>query len=189
MILNQDMTVLQANSAAKEISQIFWEQYRHNQGHFLRSNYQGDAQFREVQTMINEVSDRLSTQGGSSQTITSLAGDITFYHTSFLSTSSAGLIQTWHLMLITCQTKQLPKSRNHPYNALTQQERRIVYYLASGMKNEQIAEELHISIYTVRTHIANIYKKFEVNNKVDLLMRLQPILKEQEAGKHENTAL
>ena len=47
------------------------------------------------------------------------------------------------------------------------------------MKNEQIAEELHISIYTVRTHIANIYKKFEVNSKVDLLMHLQPILKEQ----------
>lgn len=182
VILNQDMTVLQANSAAKEISRIFWEQYRHNQGHFLRSNYQGDAQFREIQTMINEVSDRLGIQGGSSQTLTSLslAGDITFYHSSFLSTNAAGLIQTWHLMLITCQTKQLPKNRNHPYNALTQQERRIVYYLSSGMKNEQIAEELHISIYTVRTHIANIYKKFEVNNKVDLLMRLQPILKEQQ---------
>lgn len=179
VILNQDMTVMQTNRAAKEISQIFWEQYRHNQGHFLRSNYQGDPQFREVQTMINEVSERLSTQGGSSQTITSLAGDITFYHTSFLSSSAAGLIQTWHLMLITCQTKEMPKNLDHPYNTLTQQERRIVYYLASGMKNEQIAEELHISIYTVRTHIANIYKKFEVNNKVDLLMHLQPILKDQ----------
>ena len=65
------------------------------------------------------------------------------------------------------------------FRTLTQQERRIVYYLSSGMKNEQIAEELHISIYTVRTHIANIYKKFEVNNKVDLLMHLQPIMKEQ----------
>lgn len=178
-ILNQDMTVMQCNQAAKDISRVFWEQYRHNQGHFLRSNYQGESQFREVQTMINEISERLTTQGGSSQTITSLAGDITFYHTSFLSSSAAGLIQTWHLMLITCQTKELPKNLNHPYNTLTQQERRIVYYLASGMKNEQIAEELHISIYTVRTHIANIYKKFEVNNKVDLLMHLQPILKEQ----------
>ena len=178
-ILNQDMTVMQCNQAAKEISRVFWEQYRHNQGHFLRSNYQGESQFREVQTMINEISERLTIQGGSSQTITSLAGDITFYHTSFLSSSAAGLIQTWHLMLITCQTKELPKNLNHPYNTLTQQERRIVYYLASGMKNEQIAEELHISIYTVRTHIANIYKKFEVNNKVDLLMHLQPILKEQ----------
>ena len=179
MILFQDMTVMQTNKAAQEISQIFWEQYRHNQGHFLRSNYQGDPKFREVQTMINEISERLTTQGGTSQTFTSPAGDITFYHTSFLSSSAAGLIQTWHLMLITCQTKDLPKNLNHPYNTLTQQERRIVYYLASGMKNEQIAEELHISIYTVRTHIANIYKKFEVNNKVDLLMHLQPILKDQ----------
>ena len=179
VILNQDMTVMQTNKAAQEISQIFWEQYRHNQGHFLRSNYQGDPKFREVQTMINEISERLTTQGGTSQTFTSPAGDITFYHTSFLSSSAAGLIQTWHLMLITCQTKDLPKNLNHPYNTLTQQERRIVYYLASGMKNEQIAEELHISIYTVRTHIANIYKKFEVNNKVDLLMHLQPILKDQ----------
>lgn len=181
VILNQDMTVMQTNKAAQEISQIFWEQYRHNQGHFLRSNYHGDPQYREVQTMVNEISERLTTQGGTSQTITSLAGDITFYHTAFLSSSAAGLIQTWHLMLITCQTKVLPKSLDHPYNTLTQQERRIVYYLASGMKNEQIAEELHISIYTVRTHIANIYKKFEVNNKVDLLMHLQPILKDQAA--------
>ena len=44
VILNQDMTVMQTNKAAQEISQIFWEQYRHNQGHFLRSNYQGDPQ-------------------------------------------------------------------------------------------------------------------------------------------------
>ena len=179
VILNQDMTVMQTNKAAQEISQIFWEQYRHNQGHFLRSNYQGDPKFREVQTMINEISERLTTQGGTSQTFTSPAGDITFYHTSFLSSSAAGLSRTWHLLLSSCQTKDLPKNLNHPYNTLTQQERRIVYYLASGMKNEQIAEELHISIYTVRTHIANIYKKFEVNNKVDLLMHLQPILKDQ----------
>ena len=34
VILNQDMTVMQTNKAAQEISQIFWEQYRHNQGHF-----------------------------------------------------------------------------------------------------------------------------------------------------------
>lgn len=176
VVLNQDMTVMMANAAAKELSETFWEQYRHNQGHFFRSNYQGEAQFREVQTMVNEISERLTVQGGSSQTITSLGGDMTFFHTSFLSSSAVGLVQTWHLMLITCQAKDLPRNLDHPYNTLTQQERRIVYYLASGMKNEQIAEELHISIYTVRTHIANIYKKFEVGSKVELLMQLQPYL-------------
>lgn len=179
VILNQDMTVIQCNAAAKEISGIFWEQYRHTQGHILHSNYQGESQFQEVQTMLNEISERLSSHGGSSQTFTSLSGDITFYHTSFLSAGAAGIVQTWHLMLITCHVKELPEAVDHPYSTLTPQERRIVYYLATGMKNEQIAEELHISIYTVRTHIANIYKKFEVNNKVDLLMRLQPVMKNQ----------
>ena len=179
VILNQEMQVMQCNQAAQEISQIYWDQVRHTQGSFLHGNYQGDAKFRDVQTMINEISQRLTVRGASSQTVTSPTGDFSFYHTSFLSSSPAGLIQTWHLILITCRTKELPKSLAHPYNSLTQQERRIVYHLASGMKNDQIAEELHISIYTVRTHIANIYKKFEVNNKVDLLMHLQPVIQEQ----------
>lgn len=180
VVLNQDLTVMQANNAAKELSRIFWDQFRHNQGgHFLRSNYHGETQYREVQTMINEISEKFTVQGDNCLTITSITGDMTFYHTSFLSASATGIIQTWHLLVITCQTKELPKNLDHPYNTLTQQERRIVYYLSSGMKNEQIAEELHISIFTVRTHIANIYKKFEVSNKVDLLMHLQPYLKEK----------
>ena len=179
ILLNQDMTVVQCNTVAKEISEIFWEQYRRTQGHILHSNYQGESQFQEVQTMVNEINERLSTHGGSSQTFTSMAGDITFFHTSFLSSGAAGIVQTWHLMLITNDTKALPETGDHPYHSLTQQERRIVFYLANGRKNEQIAEELHISIYTVRTHIANIYKKFEVNNKVDLLMRLQSVMKDR----------
>jgi DNA-binding CsgD family transcriptional regulator len=180
VVLNQEMTVMQANDAAKEISRIFWEQYRHNQGQIPEVTHEGRPRFHELQTMLDEFGQRMALQGGSSQTISSLAGDISVYHSTFLSSSPAGIIQTWHLMLLTCKTKELPKNLEHPYNALTQQERRIVYYLASGMKNEQIAEELHISIYTVRTHIANIYKKFEVNNKVDLLMHLKPILNNQE---------
>ena len=179
VILNQDMTVVQCNQAAQELAQGFWEQVRRTQGSFLHSSYQGDPKYRDVQTMVNEISQRFTVRGDSSQTVTSPAGDFTFYHSAFLSSSPAGLIQTWHLMLITCRTKAMPKDLEHPYNTLTQQERRIVYHLASGMKNEQIAEELHISIYTVRTHIANIYKKFEVNNKVDLLMHLQPMMKEE----------
>ena len=53
--------------------------------------------------------------------------------------------------------------------------------LALAQQQESGQGEMCIrdSIYTVRTHIANIYKKFEVNNKVDLLMHLQPILKDQ----------
>ena len=114
VILNQDMTVLQTNKAAQEISQVFWEQYRHNQGHFLRSNYQGDPKFREVQTMINEISDRLTTQGGTSQTFTlPVGGHLLLPHVLPL-LQRRRLIQTWHLMFITCQTKELPKEPEPP---------------------------------------------------------------------------
>jgi DNA-binding CsgD family transcriptional regulator len=184
VILNQDLTVIQANQMAREISRLFWEQFRNNQSHFLRSNYQGEEQYREVQTMVNEISEKLTIKGNNSLgnnslTLSSVGGEITFYHTSFLSANASGAIQTWHMLAITNKTKELPQNIGHPYNSLTQQERRIAYFLATGMKNEQIAEELHISIYTVRTHIANIYKKFEVGNKIDLLMCLQPYLQEK----------
>lgn len=184
VVLNQDLTVVQANPVAREISRLFWEQFRNNQSHFLRSNYQGEEQYREVQTMVNEISEKLTVQGNnslgnSSLTLSSVGGEITFYHTSFLSANATGSIQTWHILTITNKTKELPQNVGHPYNSLTQQERRIAYFLSAGMKNEQIAQELHISIYTVRTHIANIYKKFEVGNKIDLLMSLQPYLQEK----------
>jgi len=184
IILNQDLTVVQANPMAREVSHIFWEHFRNNQNHFLRSNYQGEEQYREVQTMVNEISEKLTASGSGglgngSLTLSSVGGEITFYHTSFLSINATGAIQTWHILALTNKAKELPQSVGHPYNSLTQQERRIAYLLASGMKNEHIAEELHISIYTVRTHIANIYKKFEVGNKIDLLMSLQPYLQEK----------
>lgn len=182
VVLNQDLTVVQANPTAKEISQLFWEQYRGNQNQFLRSNYREEAQFREVQTMVNEISEKFTSYGSSGDggiVVSSAGGDITFFHSSFLSATAIGAIQTWHILIITNREKDLPQGVGHPYHSLTQQERRIAYFLTTGMKNEQIAEELHISIYTVRTHIANIYKKFEVGNKIDLLMSLQPYLKEK----------
>lgn len=179
VILNQDLTVVKANHMAQEISHLFWERFRNNQSHFLRSNYQGEDQYREVQTMVNEISEKLTAQGNNSLMVTSIAGEITFYHAVFLCVNAIGAIQTWHILTMTSRTKELPQNLGHPYNSLTPQERRIAYHLSTGLKNEGIAEELHISIYTVRTHIANIYKKFEVGNKVDLLMCLQPYLKDR----------
>ena len=82
-------------------------------------------------------------------------------------------------MFITCQTKELPKNLNHPYNTLTQQERRIVYYLSSGMKNGRSRRSSTSASIPSAPTLPTSIKKFEVNNKVDLLMHLQPIMKEQ----------
>lgn len=181
VLLNQEMSVVTANAAAREISRVYAEKFRGGQGSFLRSNYQSGGQLREVQTMVNEVSERLTRENGSCLELAAIGGALDVYHEPLLYMSAAGAMQTWHLLTITCKTRQLPRDVEHPYNSLTQQERKIAYHLSVGKKNEQIAQELHISIYTVRTHIANIYKKFEVSNKVDLLMSLQPYLNQDGA--------
>ncbi len=51
-------------------------------------------------------------------------------------------------------------------NILTPRETEILVLVSSGSKNEQIAEELHISPNTVKTHIYNIFKKIGVPNRL-----------------------
>jgi DNA-binding NarL/FixJ family response regulator len=49
---------------------------------------------------------------------------------------------------------------------LTPREVEILAMVAVGAKNEEIAEKLHISPHTVKTHIYNIFKKIDVPNRL-----------------------
>jgi len=48
---------------------------------------------------------------------------------------------------------------------LTEKELQILKLLAFGFSNEEIAEELDISINTVKTYIVTILKKLEAKNR------------------------
>ncbi len=48
---------------------------------------------------------------------------------------------------------------------LTAREREILSLIAAGLDLDQIAEELSISLHTVRTHILNAYRKLGANNR------------------------
>ncbi|AOR24481.1 helix-turn-helix transcriptional regulator [Clostridium taeniosporum] len=49
---------------------------------------------------------------------------------------------------------------------LTEREKEVLNELAKGSTNKQIAENLYISLSTVKSHIINIYGKLGVNNRV-----------------------
>ena len=49
---------------------------------------------------------------------------------------------------------------------LTPRETEILSVLASGAKNEEIANKLFISPHTVKTHLYAIYKKINVSNRL-----------------------
>lgn len=55
------------------------------------------------------------------------------------------------------------------FKMLSGKEKKILGLITSGLSNSAIAEELSISIKTVETHRANIMKKLEIHNLVDLV--------------------
>lgn len=58
---------------------------------------------------------------------------------------------------------------------LTQRELEIVKLISEGLKTHQIAEKLFISPRTVETHRANLMKKVEATNSIELIKKLQAI--------------
>jgi len=55
------------------------------------------------------------------------------------------------------------------YDTLTVREREIFQLLAEGLKNQTIAERLHVSVKTVETHRAHIMEKLNLNNIAELV--------------------
>lgn len=54
------------------------------------------------------------------------------------------------------------------YN-ITSREKEIISLLINGYSYNRISDELVISLPTVKTHVQNIYKKFGINNKIELI--------------------
>jgi len=55
------------------------------------------------------------------------------------------------------------------YNGLTEREREILTYIAQGHTNQEIADRLLISPYTVQTHRAHIMEKLNLHNRAELI--------------------
>lgn len=62
--------------------------------------------------------------------------------------------------------------RNHAelHDDLTARERDILGLLAKGYENQRIADELFISLKTVKTHVSNILAKLEVNDRTQAVV-------------------
>ena len=62
-----------------------------------------------------------------------------------------------------------------PQRLLTSREQEILHLLAAGMTNPQIAAQLIIGASTVKTHTLNIYRKLEVANRTQAIVRAQEL--------------
>jgi two-component system nitrate/nitrite response regulator NarP len=56
-----------------------------------------------------------------------------------------------------------------PLQMLTKSERTLLGALAQGRTNAQLADELSISVNTVKFHLRNLYEKLQVNNRAQAI--------------------
>ena len=73
------------------------------------------------------------------------------------------------------QTRQ-PDARSASVKLLSEREREVLHQIAEGLTNREIANRLHLSVYTVKAHARSIYEKLEANN------RTQAVAKAREQG-------
>ena len=50
--------------------------------------------------------------------------------------------------------------------SLTARERRVLSLIGDGYSNIAIADQLHVSIHTVKTHVYNVFRKLDISNRV-----------------------
>lgn len=60
---------------------------------------------------------------------------------------------------------------NKYFQELSRREQEILEQLRKGFRYKEIADQLFLSIDTVRTHIRHIYEKLQVNSRVDALKK------------------
>jgi DNA-binding CsgD family transcriptional regulator len=85
--------------------------------------------------------------------------------------SEADLALLWTLAPV---MQRLARERMTPQlpPTLTVTERRVLTYMAAGMSNPEIAEQLIVATGTVRKHLENIYRKLGVSSRGGALARL-----------------
>jgi LuxR family maltose regulon positive regulatory protein len=79
------------------------------------------------------------------------------------------------LLAVFASGKKIPLKREPGYEApeLSDREQEILSFVAAGLSNQEIADQLVISITTVKTHVGNIFKKLGVTSRTQAIARAE----------------
>lgn len=71
----------------------------------------------------------------------------------------------------------LAEINEHISNPLSERELEILELLRKGHTNQEVAEQLFVSINTIKTHLARLYVKLDASNRTEALFRIDSFLK------------
>ncbi len=78
-------------------------------------------------------------------------------------------------MRISAETVSTPAAKAALAEPLTARELEILRLIAAGMRNQEIADHLFISLHTVKRHIANAYGKLGVTHRTEAMARAKAL--------------
>jgi LuxR family transcriptional regulator, positive regulator of biofilm formation len=96
--------------------------------------------------------------------------------------------QFWLSRKMLSECALLPQEQSNHFKpgikALSCRERIILQEVASGASNQEIADNLQISIHTVKTHLYKIYRKINVPNRLQATLWANACMKEFSDSSH-----
>jgi LuxR family maltose regulon positive regulatory protein len=75
------------------------------------------------------------------------------------------------LQTLKVTTQEVPS----PKALLSEQETKVLLLIDNGLSNKEIADQLLVKVETVKTHIKNLYRKLEVNNRIQAMQRAKEL--------------
>jgi DNA-binding NarL/FixJ family response regulator len=58
---------------------------------------------------------------------------------------------------------------------ISPREREVLELLAAGLSNKEIAERLHVSPHTVKTHVARLYEKLDARRRTEAILKAREL--------------
>ena len=74
-----------------------------------------------------------------------------------------------------CGKKQVDLTEKIEKYGLSNREAEVLKYIASGLKNQEIADKMFVSLSTVKTHTKNIFEKMDVRNRIEAVRKAQAL--------------
>ena len=177
VLLNDSMMVVRANDYARQCGEELSHVMAYQHDFFVNDLYYLDEKNVQLQRLIIEIGPKLIRTGEAEKG----GGATKRYRFSYTHSSAetiSGGIENYYLVIINGDEDAESSRIQEITNSLTNREKDVLNCLVNGMNNDAIAQDLFVSIHTVRTHVANIYKKFGVNSRIALLLKLKTINKQ-----------
>ena len=58
---------------------------------------------------------------------------------------------------------------------ISPREREVLELLAAGLSNKEIADKLHVSPHTVKTHVAKLYEKLDARRRTEAILKAREL--------------